>query len=97
MINIKFIDEEGVYPSHSEPKHDLESLIYVIVEMCGYQLPWGADMLDRDFESTDEYLEYKSNISDKQIIELFPSFLIKPFKYIMKIDDSQKIDYETLR
>ena len=96
--NFIFVDQENeVFPSHSSPKHDLESIIYVLAKECHYHLPWDADLIEKDFENIDDYFEFKSNVTDEQIIDLLPSLLINPFKYIMRLEEEQEINYDQLK
>lgn len=68
-----------------------------MASMCGYQLPWDADLIEEEFTDINDYFLFKSNVTDQQIIDLLPSWLIKPFKYIMRLKDDQTPSYEKLK
>lgn len=68
-----------------------------MASMWGYQLPWDAELIGRDLTDLTDYFNFKASVTDQQIIDLLPSCLIKPFKYIMRLSDTQTPSYEKLK
>lgn len=91
------VDAKGNYPSHYLPKHDLESVIYVMAHIWGYQLPWDEDLIGMNLTDLEDYFDFKSKVTDQDIIDLLPSFLIKAFKYISRLPDDKAPNYEKLK
>jgi len=91
------IDSNGEYPSHSLIKHDLESVIYVMSSMWGYQLPWDAELIGEELVDLDDYFAFKSKITDKEIIDLIPSWMIRAFKYVMRMPENASPNYDDIK
>lgn len=54
--------------SHSLPKHDLESLIYVMASMCDYKLPWSEELIGKELQDLEDYFAFKAQVTDDEII-----------------------------
>jgi hypothetical protein len=54
--------------SHSLPKHDLESLFYVMASMCDYKLPWSEELIGEELQDLDDYFDFKAQVTDEEII-----------------------------
>jgi serine/threonine protein kinase len=61
------LQKSDIYPSHSLPKHDLESVIYVMASMCDHKLPWNEELIGRDLEDLDDYFKFKAQVTDEQV------------------------------
>lgn len=97
LLSILGIEKDGYYPSHYLPKHDLESVIYVMASVWGYQLPWDADLIGEELTDFEDYFDFKSKITDQEVMDLLPSCLIKAFKHIMKVKDNETPNYERIK
>mmetsp|Transcript_3745 Transcript_3745/g.3469 ORF Transcript_3745/g.3469 Transcript_3745/m.3469 type:complete len:135 (+) Transcript_3745:554-958(+) len=79
------------------PKHDLESLIYLLTTELGFKLPWDSEVVEECFSEVNDFIEFKSRVTDKQIINCLPEILVDPFKKIMSYANDEPINYQDIR
>lgn len=65
--------------------------------MCGYQVPWDDDLIGTSLGSLEDFLDFKAQVTDQEIINLLPECLIKAFKYIIRLPDDKPPSYEKLK
>lgn len=53
--------------------------------------------MDECFSEVNDFIEFKSKITDKQIINCLPEILVDPFKKIMSYSNDEPINYQDIR